>query len=462
MKKRVCIVMVCSLSTLCAGDSCIYPLDALEKTVLVLTNDAHDIYSGLVTFTSECTRVSRASGCACSATPITEAGALSGSGPYCLAQDITGDIDAEAFAATIDLNGHVVSGNVILGPQSSIKGGTITGRLTLGSYSRAENIRAGELFGVTASQVFVDNLTLASDALLSGFNQISFDHLHCMGDVTFEDNKDVVIRNAQVYGNLIASDSSLENFALYDSSVTGTCLLTCDEGLSHLGLWHNSLLDIDFILEAGGLPAPVITMYGCSMRNASFQYGGSIEALRSAVLIDQCSGDSLLFVTMNNIRLQNSIFITGSSLAPIFFLDCEQLTIDHVDAFQNKLTFSSAYWIGGGKNILLKQCSGSTKGSFSPAYYCSNDTLKNCNLYECTAKRSYQGFSFPSSQVTGTVIRCVADSCAIGFSAAQPSGMVFIGNVSVGNTGNDYSPSGALFNETSDPLTASSWRNIAS
>jgi len=461
-----------------ADHSCDRKLDALSKTVLDLVTGAAEIQTELTLFVDTCCdRVrsmevrdtemrseNRAPSCSCETTPITEAGTLQASGAYCLANDITGNIDATGLQVKINLNGHKLTGNVTVGPNSYLYGGSVTERVTVDSFSRVEKLTIKELHGLSSTPqgvvgVLVNNVSFLGNAVVHGFNSITLDETR-LQVLTIEIVKNIIVRNSQIALALIATDQSLETFAMYDSSVASDVAFTFGSNLRSFGLWHSSFGNVTVTFTGGGTFSPVISLYGSTFEKLSFNSGVGPQ-LRSTVLIDECACDNLYVSGMKNMRIQNMVASTQTEFTALSLVGCEQVSLDHVQAY-NKQTNSVAYAIANCKNILLKQCFGSAVEGVSSAFRFL-DPIENLNLFECEAKRSYGGFDFNSTAITGTVIGCIVDGCSnYGFQAPSGIQTVFIGNVSVNNA-QDYSGgSGVPFNPSSDPTTAVSWRNMNS
>jgi hypothetical protein len=471
MKKRVLILaMAIGLTmppVLQADNCCEQKLDALSKTVLDLVSGADEVNTNLTTFeTTCCDRVgggSRASGCSCSTTAITAAGTLPAAGSYCLANDITGDIDATGLSVKINLNGHTVTGNVTTGPNSYVYGGTISDTVLVGSFSHVEQVTVSGLrrSALGTVGVLANNVFFLGDVVLFGFDSITIDESTFSGDVRCEGCKDIIIRHSQVKGNVSHPDYGLEKLLFYDSVITGSCTLAQTGDLTNLGFWNSSVLDVDIAMNLPSTGSPVITAQGSTFRRFALINSGAATGMVG--LIDECTCEQLALTKIANLRCQNTVVNAQTAGAGVDVEDCQQVTFDHVQAYSSS---DGAFFVHGGKNVLLKQCSGVADSGSSVAFDIgdSDETLFNVNLFECVAKNSDQGFWFGSPDTTGTVIRCMADLCREGFAAVQENmKIVFTGNVSVANTDNDYSTlSGDAFAPSVDPLTAVSWRNMGS
>jgi len=273
-----------------------------------------------------------------------------------------------------------------------------------------------------------------------------------------EDNVKVVITSISNG----APDYGLEKLLFYDSAITGSCTLVQTGNLTNLGFWNSSVLDVDVAMNIVSAPYPVVTAHGSTFRRLALTNSGA--AIGMVGLIDECMFEQLVLTKIANVRCQNTVINAQAAGAAVDVEDCQQVTFDHVQAYSSS---DGAFVVHGGKNVLLKQCSAVANSGSSVAFDINDsdeETLFNVNLFECVAKNSYQGFWFDSPGTTGTVIRCIADTCDQGFFAVQPNmKIVFTGNVSVANTTNDYNPvTSDPFNPSSDPLTAVSWRNMGS
>jgi hypothetical protein len=479
MKKLVLIVVaaigVAIIPTIFAHHHCDKKLDALSKTVLDLVSGAEEVNTDLTTFeTTCCDRVgggTRAPGCACSTTAITAAGTLPAAGAYCLANDITsGDIyaiDAIGLQVKINLNGHTVTGNVRTGPNSYVYGGTVSGSVIVDSFSHVEEATIGGLRGISTSSVWstgvlANNVFFSGDEVeIFGFASITIDDSLFSGDVRLVGIKDIIIRHSQVQGNVSHPDYGLEKMLFYDTAIAGSCMLAQTEALTNLGFWNSSVLDVDVAMDLPSAGSPVIAAQGSTFRRFALINSGTATGMVG--LIDECTCEQLALTKIANLRCQNTVVNAQTVGSAVDVEDCQQVTFDHVQAYSSS---DGAFVVHGGKNVLLKQCSGVADSGSSVAFDIgdSDETLFNVNLFECVAKNSDQGFWFGSPGTTGTVIRCMADSCREGFAAAQESmKIVFTGNVSVANTDSDYSTlSGDAFTPSVDPLTAVSWRNMGS
>lgn len=464
MKKLVLIVTtvlsVTIIPALFAHHSCDQKLDALSKTVLDLVSGAEEVNTNLTTFESTCCdRVrgeSRAPGCSCSTTEITAAGLLPASGSYCLANDITGNIDATGLQVKINLNGHTVTGNVTTGPNSYVYGGTITDTVLVGSFSHVEQVTIGQGLrraSLGTVDVLANNLFFSGDVVLFGFDSITIEDSLFSGDVSGEACKDIIIRHSQVTGNVSHPDYGLEKLLFYDSTITGSCTLVQTGNLTHLGFWNSSVLDVDVAMNLVSTPYPVVTAHGSTFRRFALTNSGAVVGMVG--LIDECVCEQLSLTKVANLRCQNTVVNALLTGAAIVIQDCQQVTFDHVQAYSDDYVGFGVY---DGKNILLKQCSAaSSSGDEIAAFDFTDSAVTNLNLFECVAKNSTLGFYFGSGAMTGTVIRCVADNCSTGFKAElSDMNVVFAGNTSL-----CYVPStGNPFNRTDAVVTAVGWRNI--
>lgn len=459
-----------------AKHCCDAKLDALSKTVLDLVTGADEINVELTSFVDTCCTelrsvaardteergvevksVHRAPSCSCETTPIIAPGALPSSGSYCLANDIAGTINATGLQVKINLNGHKVIGNVITGANSYVYGGTITETLTVGSFSRVDDVVLGILSGTAAVGVVASRVTFPVTTTLSSFDSITFDETRFEGNLTIEAIKDLIIRHSQIAGNVATGDGLLEKYLMYDSSLAGTYALT-SFNLTHFGVWHCACKDnVSLVVTS----APVITLYGSVFKQLAIVKGGVVAGMVG--LIDECSLEQLMLTQLANMRIQNTVVNAVTSGDAVVVTDSEQMTFDHVQAYS---AGGGSFTVKGGRNILMKQCMGSSPTSV--IYTISLDDFlvapQNINLFECIAKNTAGiGFFFGNSAITGTVIRCVADNCLNrGFEAPSDIKTVFSGNVSVAN-GQDYQPATLVpFNPSNDPVTAVSWRNIES
>lgn len=448
------------------GSSCCNAkLDALQQTLLRLRAGATQVTTDLENFQASCCTLSRVPGsaCSCTTTPITAAGVLPANGSYCLANDVTGNIDATGLQVRIHMNGHKVTGNVILGQNSFIENGSITGNLTLDSFSRAESLRIGvdgvsssTLFGVASENVSLSDIIFESDLLVpiqvDGFGSIVIDTVVFKSGLNFTNTNNVVMRRSQVFGGINHLDSTLATMYLYDVSAHG------EEGVASsqifnptsFSVWNSSfdVLEMDFNTDAVST-SPVLNFYGSTFESLAF--AASLPVFNPTCLVDECVSKALALVGMQNTRCQHCM-ISGVG---VLIEGGQQITFDHVQAYSS---VGDAFTISPGFNVLLKQCTG-VANSGSSAAFNINDFL-NINLFECVAKDSAVGFSFDGSNLTGSVLRCVAENCGQGFVDNSNVKMVFADNVSVSNPTNNYAPAGT-FNPSTNPLTAVSWRNIA-
>jgi hypothetical protein len=462
MKKLVLIVVaaigVAIVPTIFAHHSCDEKLDALSHTVLTTVASAESVNSEMTSFTDSCCdRVrgeSRAPSCSCSTTAITAAGTLPTAGAYCLANDITGDIDAPGLQVKINLNGHKVTGSVTIGERSYLYGGTITDTLTVGSFSHIEQVTIANLVGSNSVGVLVNDVFFSeASTTMPGFDSITFCNTLFNGDIEFQTTKDIILRHSQIRGNfLYNTDQLLERVFFYDSSVQGSCTIATVANMLSFGAWNSSFQNFNLAMNLVSAPYPVVTAHGSTFKRFALTNSGAATGMVG--LIDECTCEQLVLTKAANLRCQNTVVNALSTGAAVVATDCEQVTFDHVQAYSE---VDVGFGVYNGKNILLKQCSAVSTSGAVAAFDFTDSAVTNLNLFECVAKNSSPGFYFGSGAMTGTVIRCVADNCSTGFYAElSDMKVVFSGNTSL-----CYEPSlGNPFNRTDAVVTAVSWRNI--
>lgn len=489
MKKRVgiCFVMM-SAAQLMGSSCCAKKLDALSATVLRLVNDGAQIQALVQEFQEDCCPaffLTRAGQCTCSTTPITAASTLPSSGSYCLANDITGDINATSVQANINLNGHTVTGSVLLGEHGYVCNGRVTDRIILGSNSRAESMVVNGVQGnvslapvtdvVLRDVIIVRVASPVSPSTLESFKSLTLDScvfaFSPLGSYSVNIVEDLTLRNVVVYGDLnefFSSPISGPRVAMYNTQVTGAFSFTVGSSTDEIiEVWDSSFGGFSASLSDG---EPVVTLRGVESPRISLAGAGS-PTNGSRIFIDECVTGRIILSGLSKVCCQNSYaqaFDDGgtyNSYAPVDVEHCHDGVFDHVQAFNDgTVGVTDGFKIYDDENFLIKNCYAVAElgrgydvlSTFAPVL-----TSTQINIVDSVAKSCDIGF-FSALNATGSVMRCLADGCDTGFGAANTCPVVFASNVSCLNTANYNVPHGtAPFYDANYTTTAGSWRNIS-
>lgn len=470
---------------------CDQKLDALSKTLFRVENTAQLVETSLGQYQESCCEscadilrsTLRAPQCTCEATPITGSISIDTSGSYCLAQDITGVIITDpGVQVVIDLKGHTVNGSVSLSDHGYVRNGSITGGLTLGSYSRAELVKIGGLLrgvGSDSQNVVVRDSVLTypepTSFAMSDFASLTLDHctLALEGELSpsifnVQNIVNLIIRDSYVLGDLQIDVSTLrllETLSMYDSHITGKLSVHPESSLSALTIWDSAVNDFSLDLTTI-LGSPAVMLHGLTSTHIGFSAPQEQRHLNTRILIDECNGGRFTFQRVSNIRCQNLIAHASAeglytAFAPVHLESCQNGVFQDVMATTTLLdTESSGFKISDCKNILFKNCfSVAEMGTaYSVAF-----TSTNINFDGCVAKGSWTGF-WSTTGTSGSMIGCSADGCgSSGFSDADGAAtpIVYASNVACFNANNYSVPTEtAPYYDAAYTVTAGSWRNM--
>jgi hypothetical protein len=365
-----------------------------------------------------------------------------------------------------------------------VHNGTITGGLTLGSYSRAELVKIGGLLrgvGSNSQNVFVGDSVFTypepTSFAVSDFVSLTLDHctLALEGELlpsifNVQNVVNLMVRDSYVLGDLqidVSTFRLLETLSMYDSHITGKLSVHPESSLSALTVWDSAVNDFSLDLTTT-LGSPAVMLHGLTSTHIGFSAPEDQRHLNTRILIDECNGGRFTFQRVSNIRCQNTIAHASAegiytAFAPVHLESCQNGVFQDVMATNTLLDIMSGdpgFYIANSKNILFKNCfSVAEMGTGYSIPFAST----NINFDGCVAKGCWTGF-WAQTGTSGSVINCIADGCgSTGFSNADgaATSIVYARNIACFNVANYSTPTAiAPYYDANYTTTAGSWRNM--